>query len=108
LAPRPHPSKHRSETASSQPVPCSKNVRRRHRGQRPTATENPDPKPLRRRQSRYCSRVRRPRFPHLAPRPHPSKHGSETTSSQPSGGPIDRNNRHRVHQDIPLRPRIRN
>ncbi len=58
------------ETASSHPVPCQKdvqrNVRRRDRGQRPTATEDPDTKQRRRRQSRHCSRVRWPRSPHLA------------------------------------------
>ena len=32
---------------------------------------------------RYCSRVRWPRFPQLAFRPHPSRHGHETASSQP-------------------------
>ena len=58
------------ETGDSHPATCQKdvrrNVRRRDRGQRPTATKNPDTKPLRRRQSRRCSRVRRPRFPQLA------------------------------------------
>ena len=87
LALRPHPLRPGSETASPHPVPCEKDVRRgvrrRDRGQRPTAIVDPDPKPLRRRQSRHCSRVRRPRFPHLALRPHPSKHGYETASSQP-------------------------
>ena len=77
LAPKPHPSRHGSESASSQPVPCQKNVRRgvrrRDRGQRPTATKDPDPKPLRRRRRRHCSRARRPRFPQLALRPHPSR-----------------------------------
>ena len=62
-----------SESASSHPVPCQKDVRRRDRGQRPTATEDPNTKPLRRRQSRRCSRVRWPRFPQLAFRPHPSR-----------------------------------
>ena len=108
LAARPHPSRHGSETAFTQPVTCQKDVRRRHRGQRPTATKDPNTRPPRRRQSRHCSRVRRPQFPHLAARPHPSRHGSETAFTQPGGGPIYRNNRHRVHQDIPLRPRIRN
>jgi hypothetical protein len=65
---------------------CSKLVRRdvrhRHRGQRPTATADPHTKPPVRRPSRHCSRVRRPRFPHLAPRPHPSRHGHESASSQ--------------------------
>jgi hypothetical protein len=66
-----------SETASSQPVPCQKDVRRGvrrcDRGQRPTATKDPNTKPLRRRRRRHCSRVRWPRFPQLAPRPHPSR-----------------------------------
>jgi hypothetical protein len=67
-----------SESASSQPVPCQKGVRRRDRGQRPTATKNPNPKQRHWRPCRHCSRVRRPRFPHLAPRPHPSNAESET------------------------------
>jgi uncharacterized protein (DUF2249 family) len=87
LALRPHPSRPGSETASPHPVPCQKNVRRgvrrRDRGQRPTATVDPDPKPLRRRQSRHCSRVRWPRFPQLALRPHPLRPGSETASPHP-------------------------
>jgi hypothetical protein len=77
LALRPHPSRHGSETASPHPPPCQKDVRkgvrRRDRGQQPTATKDPNPKPLRRRRSRHCSRVRWPRFPHLALRPHPSR-----------------------------------
>jgi hypothetical protein len=77
LAPRPHPSRHGSESASSHPVPCQKDVRRgvrrRDRGQRPTATKDPNTKQRRRRPSRHCSRVRWPRFPHLAFRPHPSR-----------------------------------
>jgi hypothetical protein len=36
-----------------------------------------------RRPSRRCSRVRWPRFPHLAVRPHPSKHGYETAFTHP-------------------------
>ena len=60
-----------------------RDVRRRDRGQRPTATKDPNTKQRRRRQSRHCSRVRWPRFPHLALRPHPSRHGSETASSHP-------------------------
>jgi hypothetical protein len=36
-----------------------------------------------RRPSRRCSRVRRPRFPQLAPRPHPSRHGYECLDSNP-------------------------
>ena len=47
---------------------------------------NPDPKPLRRRPSRHCSRVRWPRFSHLAHRPLPSKHGSASPFTQP--GPM--------------------
>jgi hypothetical protein len=66
-----------SETASSHPVPCQKDVRRDvrrgDRGQRPTATKDPNTKPLRRRRRRHCSRVRRPRFPHVARRPHSSR-----------------------------------
>ena len=64
-----------------------KDVRRRDRGQRPPATENtriPHPKPPARRRRRHCSWGRRPRFPHLAPRPHPSSHGHESASSQPA------------------------
>ena len=38
------------------------------------ATVDPNPKRRRRRPSRHCSRVRWPRFPHLAPMPHPSRH----------------------------------
>ena len=87
LAPKPHPSRHGSETISPYPVHCQKDVRkgvrRRDRGQRPTATENPKTKQRRRRRRRRCSRVRRPRFPHLAPKPHPSRHGSETISPYP-------------------------
>ena len=45
--------RHGSESASSHPAPCQKDVRRgvrrRDRGQRPTATKNPDPKLRRRR-----------------------------------------------------------
>ena len=52
LAFGPHPSRHSSETASSHPVPCQKDVRRsvrrRDRGQRPTATKDPKTKQLRR------------------------------------------------------------
>jgi hypothetical protein len=87
VAPKPHPSKHGSESASTHPVHDSKIVRRgvrgRDRGQRPTATEDPNTKQRRRRQSRRCSRVRRPRLPHVAPKPHPSKHGSESAFTQP-------------------------
>ena len=50
------------------------------RGQRPTATEDPYTKPQHRRPSRHCSRGRRPRLPHLAPRPHRSNAKSETVS----------------------------
>ena len=73
LAPRPHPSRQWLRIRFDESGHLSKNVRRRDRVQRPTATKNPNTKPLRRRQSRHCSRVRRPRFPHLAPRPHPSR-----------------------------------
>ena len=51
---------------------------------------NPHTKPPDRRPSRHCSRVRRPRFPHLAPRPHPSKHGSESASTQPGVDPCSK------------------
>jgi hypothetical protein len=72
-----HIPKSGSESASSQPVPCQKivrrGVRRRDRGQRPTATKDPDTKQQPRRQSRHWNRVRRPRFPHLAFGPHPSR-----------------------------------
>ena len=54
-----------SETASSHPVPCQKDVRRGVRRRR-------------------CSRVRWPRFPHLAFGPHPSRHGSETAAPHPA------------------------
>jgi hypothetical protein len=87
LALRPHPSRHGSESASPHPVPCQKDVRRGvrrgDRGQRPTATKDPNPEQRRRRQSRHCSWARRPRFPHLALRPHPSRHGSESASPHP-------------------------
>ena len=56
-----------SETTSSHPVPCQKDVRRGVR-------------------RRDCSRVRGPRFPHLALRPHLSRHGCETASSHPAPG----------------------
>jgi hypothetical protein len=45
---------------------------------------NPDPKQQRRRRRRHCSRVRWPRFPQLALRPHPSRPGSESVSSHPA------------------------
>ena len=45
--------------------------------------KNLHPKPLTTRPSRHCSWGRRPRFPHLAPGPHPSNHRSETASSHP-------------------------
>jgi hypothetical protein len=44
-----------------------------------------------RRPSRRCSRVRWPRFPHLAVRPHPSRHGSERADPNPaSSNPVIR------------------
>ena len=46
-------------------------------GSAPPATENtriPHPKPPARRHRRHCSWGRWPRFPPLAPRPHPSRH----------------------------------
>ena len=58
-------------------------VRRRDRGQRPTATKNPDTKQRRRRPSRRCSWARWSRLSHLAVRPHQSRHGYETASSHP-------------------------
>jgi len=66
-------------SASTKPViripkkDVRRGVRRGDRGQRPTATKDPNTKPLRRRRRRHCSRVRWPRFPQLAPRPHPSR-----------------------------------
>jgi hypothetical protein len=88
LAFRPHPSRPGSETVSLHPGRCQKDVRRGvgrgDRGERPPATKDPDPKPRRRRQGRYCSRVRWPRFPDLAPKPHPSRPGSETVSMHPA------------------------
>ena len=77
-----------SETAFSHPAPWQKDVRRGvrrgDRGQRPTATNDPDTKQLRRRQSRHCSWGRWPRFSQLALRPHPSRHGSESAFSHPA------------------------
>jgi len=122
LAPKPPPSRHGSESASPHPVPCQKNVRRgvrrRDRGQRPTATENPDPKPLRRRQSRRCSRVRWPRFPQLALRPHPSRqwlrNRFSTSGSMPKGvRRCDRGQRPQLQKNrgaraTTLGPQIRN
>ncbi len=61
----PHPSRPGSEFASSHPVPCQKDVRRGVRRRR-------------------CSRVRWPRFPHLAFRPDPSRPGSESAFSHPA------------------------
>ena len=52
MALRPHPSRRGSETASSHPAPCQKDVRRGVRrgdwGQRTTATKDPNSKRLRR------------------------------------------------------------
>ena len=73
LAYGPHSSRHGSETASSHPAPWQKDVRRGDRGQRPTATKDPNTKQRRRRRRRHCSRVRWPRFPHVAFGPHPSR-----------------------------------
>ena len=61
-------------------------VRRRDRGQRPTDTEDPDTKRRCTRRRRDCSRVRWPRFPHLAPRPHPSNAGYECVDLNPGPG----------------------
>jgi hypothetical protein len=66
---RPH-AKRRSERRSA-----------RRPGSATHGYRNPDPKRLRRRRRRHCSRVRWPRFLHLAFGPHPSRHGSETASS---------------------------
>ena len=68
--------KNRSERRSAPPP-----------GSAPPATENtriPHPKPPARRRRRHCSWGRWPRFPHLAPRPHPSRHGHESASTQPA------------------------
>ena len=60
---RPHPSRHGSESASPQPAPWQKDVRRgvrrRDRGQRPTATEDPNTKPTAQAGRRHCNRLRR-------------------------------------------------
>jgi hypothetical protein len=66
------------------------------------ATENPNPKPPSRRPSRHCSWVRWPRLSHLAPRPHLSKHGSETAGTNLLLGSFPgrtRRYRHRKRQD---------
>ena len=66
---------------------------------------NPDPKQQRRRRRRHCSRVRRPRFPYLALRPHPSRHGSESASPQPA--PCQKDVRKGVrHRDRGQRPQL--
>ena len=56
-------------------LPKRRSVRRSvpRPGSATPATVDPNTKQLRRRPSRHCSRVRWPRFPHLAPRPHPSR-----------------------------------
>ena len=76
----PHPPPRRR---SSPQKDVRRNARRRHRGQRPTATVDPNTKQQPRRPSRHCSRVRWPRFPHVAPKPHPSRHGSASASTPP-------------------------
>ena len=76
--------------------------------------KDPDAKQRRRRPSRHCSRVCWPRFPHLAPRPHPSRHGDETTSSHSAGALCQKHVRRSVRRrDRGQRPtateiRIRN
>ena len=77
------PQDNSSESAFTQPGTCSKDVRRCDRGQRPTATEDPNTKQRHRRQRRHCSWGRWPRFPQLAPRPHPSRHGYESAFTLP-------------------------
>jgi hypothetical protein len=72
------------------PLLKNRSVRRsvRRPGSAPPATENtriPHPKPPARRRRRHCSWGRWPRFPHLAPRPHPSRHRHETASTEPGG-----------------------
>ena len=57
-----------------------RDVRRRDRGQRPTATEEPNPKPPSRRQSRHCSRARWSRLSHAA-------YGTPTLSTTAYGTP---------------------
>jgi hypothetical protein len=77
LAFGPHPSRQwlRIPFFASGHMPKGRSVRRSapRPGSATPATEEPNTKQRRKRQSRYCSRVRRPRFPHLAPRPHPSR-----------------------------------
>jgi hypothetical protein len=57
-----------------------RDVRRRNRSQRPTATEDPNTKQRHGRRRRHCSRVRWPRFPHFAFGTHRSNAGSKTSS----------------------------
>ena len=78
----------------SPPSPLLKNRSERcsapRPGSAPPATENtriPHPKPPARRHRRHCSWGRWPRFPPLAPRPHPSRHGGEIVSSRAVSGP---------------------
>ena len=54
------------ESASSHPAPCQKDVRRRDRGQRPTATKDPKTKP-RRRQLKKRDTMRTTRTPPALP-----------------------------------------
>ena len=69
------------------PVHCQKDVRRGVR-------------------RRHCSRVRWPRFPQLALRPHPSRHGSETASSHPAPMPKRRSERRSARRPGSANPRL--
>ena len=87
LAFRPDPSRPGSESAFSHPAPCQKDVRRcvrrRDRGQRPTATKEPNPKQLRRRDAATVAGSAGPGF-HNWPSGHiPQDNGSESASSHP-------------------------
>ena len=88
LARRPHPSRHGSESASSHPAPCEKDVRRgvrrRDRGQRPTATKDPNPKPRRRRDAATVAGYAGPGFYNWPSGHIPQDNGSETASSHPA------------------------
>ena len=79
------PSSHILQDTAPNPLPRSRSPLKKRSAPRPgSATHgyrNPNTKPPRRRPSRHCSRVRWPRFPHLALRPHRSNAGSKTPSS---------------------------
>ena len=89
------PSRHRGEPRRHGPSPGRHQNRSERRsaprpGSAPPATENtriPPPKPPARRRRRHCSWGRWPRFPPLAARPHPSRHGGEIVSSRTVSGP---------------------